>query len=116
MIELNIKDLPLYPQGVVLTGEVGVQYIDGKWERDGQKLLCPLSYLVAKYQPQTSSWLSAVCQVTGWTQVRVLTFKLTMGRAHGLITAKSQEAKKGATDAALYDLLYQFSRKSHGTR
>lgn len=116
MVELNIRDLPDYRQGVVLTGEIGVTYTEGRWERDGQKHLCPLSYLILRHQPPKSAWLSAVCHLTGWTPLRALTFKLIMGNAHGLVTASSVEAKKGATDAALYSILYKLSRKNNAGR
>jgi hypothetical protein len=111
--ELNVKELPT--DGVVPTGEIGVSWMEGRWERNGQRMLCPLSKLVLKENPSIKSFLQAAAFVTGWTIARTLTFKLTMGRAPYFTLSKdsSNEARKGVTDAHLYDLLWKLSRKTH---
>jgi hypothetical protein len=109
---MNVKELPT--DGVVPTGEIGVSWMEGRWERNGQRMLCPLSKLILRENPQIKSFLQAAAFVTGWTIARTMAFKMTMGRAP--ITGSSNEAKKGITDAHLYDLLYKLSRKTHRER
>jgi hypothetical protein len=109
--ELSIKDLPVH--GVHPTGEIGVSWMDGRWERDGQRLLCPISKLILDQQPQTSSWINAGAYVLGWSLGRTLAFKLALGRAPLSQKGNSYEASKGITDAQLYHLLYRLARKVH---
>lgn len=115
MKEYNVKELPT--DGVYATGEIGVLWMDGRWERNGQRLLCPLSKLILQHQPQVTSWLQAAAVVTGWTQARAFAFKMKMGRAP-ITTGKGTngETIKGVTDATLYDLLFKLSRKMHRGR
>lgn len=109
--ELSIKDLPV--QGVHPTGEIGVTWIDGRWERNGQRLLCPLSKLILDQQPQTPSWIKAAAMVLGWSLGRTLAFKMSLGRAPLAQKGNSHEANKGITDAQLYCLLFRMARKVH---
>lgn len=116
MREYNVKELPTAHDGVVPTGEIGVVWMEGRWERNGQRLLCPLSRLILRHQPKCMSWMQAAAQVTGWTLARTLAFKLTMGKAPLKIGAQNAEAAKGHTDAVLYDLLFKLSRKTYRPR
>jgi hypothetical protein len=110
--EMNVKELPT--EGVVPTGEIGVSFMEGRWERNGQRMLCPLSKLILKEQPSIKSWLQAAAFVTGWTIARTFSFKMTMGRAPITMgRGTSNETRKGVTDANLYDLLFKLSRKTH---
>jgi hypothetical protein len=112
--EWNVKELPTANEGVIPTGEFGVAWVDGRWERNGQKLLCPLSRMILQYQPRCTSWMEAAAAVTGWTLARTFAFKMTMGKVPLRVT--SVEATKGHTDAILYDLLHKLSRKTHRSR
>jgi hypothetical protein len=115
--EYNVKELPTIHDGVFPTGEIGVGWIDGRWERNGQRLLCPLSRLILQKQPQATSWLKAAALATGWTLTRTFAFKLAMGKANlKLIKENHSEAAKGIQDATLYSLLYELSRKTHRPR
>lgn len=113
MKELNIKELPNSHDGVVPTGEIGVAWVDGRWERNGQRALCPLSRLILQQQPYFTSWLQAAAWVTGWRMSRTLAFKLAMGKANvKIFKENASDAQKGITDAHLYGLLYELSRKT----
>ena len=117
MKEYNVKELPNINDGVVPTGEIGVGWIDGRWERNGQIQLCPLSRLILRTQPQVMSWLRAASRATGWSMTRTLAFKLTMGKVHLTISKENHdEASKGVQDAKLYSLLYELSRKTNRPR
>jgi len=108
--ELNVRDLPTYPS-VRLTGEIGISRIDGVWERDGQQFLGPLSKLILDQQPDTATWISAACCVTGWSPIRVLAFQTTL--SHINVKWSTYESEKGVTDAALYGLLHKLARKTN---
>lgn len=95
------------------TGEIGVEWIDGRWERNGQRLLCPVSKMILDQQPQTPSWIKAASMVLGWSLARTLSFKLSLGRAPLSQKGSSHEANKGITDAQLYRLLHKLARKIH---
>lgn len=111
MKELSVKDLPL--ERVFPTGEIGVSYLDGRWERNGQHTLCPVSKMILDHQPESSSWIKAGAQVLGWSLGRVLAFKLSLGRAPLSQRGHSHEANKGITDAELYCLLHKLARRVH---
>lgn len=113
MKELNIKELPTFPQAHP-TGEIGVRYEEGRWERNGQQIMCPLSRLILTQQPNTKHWIQAAALVTGWTPHRCFAFKCAMGSLTVVLLGK--EVKKGKDDAALYGLLHKLSRKSHRER
>ncbi len=109
MKEYNVKELPL--QNVWPTGEIGIRWVDGRWERHGQNLLCPVSKMILDAQPNTPSWIKAASLVLGWSLGRVLAFKLSLGKAPLSQRGSSHEANKGITDAQLYNLLFQLARK-----
>lgn len=109
--EYNVKELPV--QNVWPTGEIGISWIDGLWERNGQNLLCPISKLILEKQPQTPSWIKAASIVLGWSLGRTLAFKLSLGKAPLSQKGSSHEANKGITDAQLYNLLFKLARKVH---
>jgi len=111
MREWTVKDLPVYH--VVPTGEIGVEYINGRWERNGQRLLCPVSRVLLEQQPRCGSWVKAASLVLGWSLARTLAFKLSMGHAPLSQKGNSSEAQKGIVDANLYGLLYKLARKIH---
>lgn len=117
MKEYNVKELPNLHDGVVPTGEIGVGWVDGRWERNGQFRLCPLSRLILQQQPEVLSWLRAAARVTGWSMTRTLAFKLAMGKMNlKVLKEGSDEAAKGIQDAKLYGLLYELARKAHKPR
>jgi hypothetical protein len=99
--------------GVFVTGEIGVSWVDGRWERNGQRVLCPVSKLILDMQPQTPSWIKAASMVLGWSLGRTLAFKLSLGHAPLVQKGSSHEANKGITDATLYRLMHKLARKSH---
>lgn len=110
MKEYNIQELAV--DRVVPTGEIGVEYAGGSWQRNGQRLLCPLSLLILQKQPSaSSSWLRAASMVTGWTLTRTMAFKLQMGRM--AVRGTDAEARKGVLDAKLYNLLHKLSRHTN---
>lgn len=111
MREYNVKELPT--EGVWPTGEVGIKWVDDRWERHGQNLLCPVSKMILDAQPRTPSWIKAGTLVLGWTLARVLSFKLSLGTVPLSQKGSSHEANKGITDAQLYRLLWKLARKVH---
>lgn len=115
MKELNVRDLPTFPS-VRLTGELGIAWQDGRWERNGQQLIGPISKLILEAQPQMTSWMTAAISITGWTPMRVLAFQSALSYVR-LTFGLSGEGKKGHSDATLYRLLYKMARakqESHG--
>jgi hypothetical protein len=113
MRELNVKELPTYPV-VQLTAELGVRYMDGRWERFGQQLIGPLSRLILLYQPAEKSFIGAACAVTGWAPIRVFAFQAALSQFR-ISVGETSESSKGVTDAALYSLLYKLARKRTGS-
>ena len=109
MREYNVKELPM--ESVFPTGEIGVEYVEKRWERNGQHLLCPLCKMILRKQPASSNWITAAALSVGWTVERTLAFKLALGNAK--ITGKTNETRKGITDANLYRLLHKLARKVH---
>lgn len=108
MKELNVRDLPTYPS-VRLTGELGIAWQDGRWERNGQQLIGPISKLILDQQPDARSWMTAAIRVTGWTSRRLLAFQSALAYVR-LSVGLSQEGQKGNSDAAIYRLLYKMAR------
>jgi len=109
MKEYNVKELPV--DGVLPTGEIGIEYTNGRWERNGQRLLCPVCRVMLQRQPASENWTKAASLTLGWTIQRTLAFKLALGNA--TIKGNSHEAKKGILDAQLYRLLHKLARKIH---
>ena len=109
MRELNVKELPTYPV-VQLTSELGVRYMDGRWERYGQQLIGPISRMILQYQPAEKSFIGAACAVTGWTPIRVFSFQTALSQIR-MTLGDNSEASKGIADASLYSLLYKLARK-----
>lgn len=109
MKEYNVKELAT--EGVFPTGEIGVECANGRWHRNGQRLLCPLSKLILETQPFVSSWLRAAALSTGWTMGRTLAFKMQMG--HTTIRGTDADIQKGIQDAKLYDILHKLSRRTN---
>lgn len=108
MKELNVTDLPTYPI-VQLTAELGIKYMEGRWERYGQQLLGPISRLILQHQPMETSFIGAACAVTGWTPIRVFSFQTALSQIRMELGANG-ESSKGITDASLYRLLYKLTR------
>jgi hypothetical protein len=109
--ELNVQELPTYPLAH-FTGELGIARLKGRWERNGQQLLGPLSRLILQYQPNEEHWIKAAAIVTGWHVLRVFAFQSAMSGIR-ILGGKSLESQKGITDAALYDLMFKLARKTH---
>lgn len=109
MKEYNVKELAT--EGVFPTGEIGVECVNDRWHRNGQRLLCPLSKLILQKQPCETSWLRAAALCTGWSPTRTMAFKMQMGRI--TIRGTDAEAQKGVQDAKLYDILYKLSRRTN---
>ncbi len=115
MKEYNVNELDT--EGVCPTGEIGVEYIDQRWQRNGQRLLCPLSKLILQRQPCAGLWLRAAAMATGWSLVRTMAFKLSMSHITLSMEGKTDaDTRKGIIDAKLYDLLFKLSRKTHQPR
>jgi len=111
--ELSVNDLPTYPQAQ-LTGELGVVRVGGRWERNGQQMIGPLSRLILDHQPDEAYWVQAAMSVTGWSVLRVFAFQSVLG-LNGWHTRGgiSHDAQKGLTDATLYHLLFKLARRAH---
>lgn len=108
MKELSVKDLPTFPN-VKLTGELGIAWQDGRWERNGQQLIGPISKLILEAQPDARAWMTAAIKVTGWTSRRVLAFQSALAYVR-LNVGLSQEGQKGNSDATIYRLLYKMAK------
>jgi len=111
MKELNVQELSTFPL-VHLTGELGIVRSKGRWERNGQQLLSPLSRLILQHQPNVEHWVQAASQVTGWHVVRVFAFQSALS-GFRIVGGKNLESQKGITDANLYGLMFKLARKTH---